>query len=106
LEQQLALGLQMIKSPTNSVWIIGRIIVRDESDMPNVLALHKHFTLTPLSQYGKPSVAPQNETLADFKEAVASPNAQDSIRFFEELRIALKINPAPAREAALINFCV
>jgi len=40
----------------------------------NVLALHKHFTLTPLSQYGKPAVAPKNETFADFKEAAASPN--------------------------------
>lgn len=63
----------MIKSPTDSVWIIGRILVRDESDLPNVLALQKHFILTPLSQYGKPTVAPKNETFADFKEAAAPP---------------------------------
>ncbi len=70
----------MIKSPTNTVWIIGRILVKGESDLPNVLALQKQFTLTPLSQYGKPAVAAKNETLAEFKGAVASPIAQDSIR--------------------------
>ncbi len=96
--------LQVIKSPINSVWIIGRILVRGESDLPNVLALQKHFTLTPLSQYGKPAIAAKNETLADFKEAVVSPNAQDNIRFFEELRVALKNNPAPAEEAALMTI--
>ncbi len=88
----LPTGLQVIKSPTNSVWIIGRILVKGESDLPNVLALQKQFTLTTLSQYGKPAVAAKNETLAEFKEAVASPTAQDSIRFFEELRVALKNN--------------
>ena len=44
----------------------------------------------------------KNETLAEFKESVASPTAQDSIRFFEELRVALKNNPAPTVEAALM----
>jgi len=99
----LPTGLQVIKSPTNTVWIIGRILVKGKSDLSNVLALHKQFTLTPLSQDGKPAVAAKNETLAEFKEAVASPTAQDSIRFFEELRIALKNNPPPAGEAALMT---
>jgi len=34
----------------------------------------------PLSQYGKPVIAAKNETLADFKKAIVSPNTQDSIR--------------------------
>lgn len=72
---------QVIKSPTNTVWILGRILVKGESDLYNVLTLQKQFTLTPLSQYGKPTVSAKNETLADFKEAVVSPNAQDNILF-------------------------
>ena len=79
----LPTGLQVIKSPTNTVWIIGRILVKGESDLHNVLTLQKQFTLTPLSQYGKPTVSAKNETLAEFKEAVVSPNAQDSILFFK-----------------------
>jgi len=94
--------LQVIKSPTNTVWIIGRIMVNGESDLPNALALQKQFTLMPLSQYGKLAIAAKNETLTDFKKAVASPNAQDSLRFFEELRVALKNNPPTAGEAALM----
>ncbi len=92
----------MIKSPRNTVWIIGRILVKGESDLPNVLALQKQFTLIPLSQYGKPAVEAKNGTLAEFKEAVASPTAQDNIRFFEELRVALKNNTPLAGEAALL----
>jgi hypothetical protein len=92
----------VIKSPTNTVWIIGRILVKRESDLPNVLALQKQFTLIPLSQYGKPAVEAKNETLTEFKEAVASPTAQDNIRFFEELRVALKNNPPLAGEVALM----
>jgi hypothetical protein len=98
----LPTGIQMIKSPTNTVWIIGRILVKGESDLPNVLALQKQFTLTPLSQYGKPAVAAKNEKLAEFKKSVASPTAQDNIQFFEDLRVALKNNPAPKGEIALM----
>ncbi len=93
----------MIKSPTNTVWVIGRIIVKGESNLPNMLALQKQFSIMPVSQYGKPVIAAKNETLADFKKAVVSPNTQDSIRFFEELRVALKNNSPPAGKAALMT---
>ncbi len=98
----LPTGLQMIKSPTNSVWIIGRILVKGESDLPNVLELQRQFTLTPLSQYGKPAIEVKNEMLTDFKKAETSPNAQNNLRFFEELRVALKNNPSTVEEAALM----
>ena len=95
-------GLQLIKSPTNSVWIIGRILVKGKSDLPNVLTLQKQFTLMPLSQYEKPAIEVKNEKLTDFKKVILSPNAQENLRFFEELRVALKNNPPPAGEAALM----
>jgi hypothetical protein len=98
----LPIGLQVIKSPTNTVWIIGRILVKGELDLPNVLTLQKQFTLTPLSQYGKPAFTAKNETLAEIKGNVASPIVQDNIRFFEELRVALKNNQPAAGEAALM----
>ena len=93
----------MIKSPTNSVWIIGRILVKGESDLSNVLSLQKQFTLTPLSLYGKPAATVKNETLVEFKKAIASPSAQESLRFFEELRVALKNNLPTAGERALMS---
>jgi hypothetical protein len=95
-------GIREIKSPTNTVWILGRILVKGDSDLPNVQELQKQFTLTPLNQFGNPGAAAKNETLADYKKAVASPNAQERLRFFEELRVALKNNPKPAGEAALM----
>jgi hypothetical protein len=95
-------GLKEIKSPTNTVWIIGRILVKGESDLSNAQAIQKQFTLTPLNEYGKSGAAVKNETLTDFKKAVASSNAQERLQFFEELRVALKNNPQPAGETAFM----
>ena len=64
----LPTGLQVIKSPTNTVWIIGRILVKGELDLPNVLALQKQFTLTPLSQYWEPAVATKNRYLLNLRK--------------------------------------
>jgi hypothetical protein len=83
--------LQVIKSPTNTVWIIGRIMVNGELDRPIALTFQKQFTLTPLSQYGKPVIAAKNETLADFKKAVVSPNMQDAYDFSKNYGLLLKI---------------
>jgi hypothetical protein len=41
----LPTGLQVIKPLTNTIWIIGGILVKGESDLPNVLPLQKQFTL-------------------------------------------------------------
>lgn len=100
---KLPSGVKMIKSPTNTVWIIGRILVKGDSDLPETLSLQKQFTLTPLSQYGKSKVHTKNQTLEDFKKYMPSPKAQDKLQYFEELRVALKNNPSPKEEAALMN---
>ena len=42
-----------IVAPTDLVWILVRILVSDEQDVTNVIALQKQFGLTPLSIYQK-----------------------------------------------------
>lgn len=98
----LPTDVKRIRSPTNTVWIIGRVLVNGESDLPDVLALQEQFTLTPLEKYEMPATNVKNQTLADFNKMVASPDAQEKLRFFEELRVALKNNPPPQGEAALM----
>jgi hypothetical protein len=95
-------GVKAIRSPTNTTWIVGRILVNGKQDLPDVLALQKQFTLTPLSQFGKHAGAVTNLTPADFSKAMPSPDAMPDLKFFEELRVALKNNPPPAGEAALM----
>ncbi len=98
----LPAGMQEIMSPTNTTWVVGRILVDGKEDLPAAMVLQKRFTLTPLSQFGKPGTVTGNETLAGFGKSTPSPDAQGRLEFFEELRVALKNNPPPAGEAALM----
>ena len=42
-------GMRQISSPNNSVLILGRVLVHDESDLPAAYDLSKQIHLTPLS---------------------------------------------------------
>ncbi|WP_230742755.1 DUF1254 domain-containing protein [Methanooceanicella nereidis] len=95
-------GLNPVRSPTNTVWIIGRVLVNGESDIPAVRALQEQFTLTPLDQFGKPAASVKDQTLSDFNKMFPSTEAQEKLKFFEELRVALKNNPPPKGEEALM----
>jgi hypothetical protein len=48
----LPAGLEVIRSPTNMTWLIGRIQANGESDFPAVWRLQEQFTLTPLRRWG------------------------------------------------------
>src|SRR5215510_5581839 len=50
---QLPQGVKEIKSPTNTVWLIGRTQANGKSDFPAVHAIQKQYLLTPLSAFGK-----------------------------------------------------
>ena len=50
---------ELIKAPTNMVWIIGRTQVNSKADGEKiVIPLQKKYTLTPLSAWGKPYTPP------------------------------------------------
>lgn len=44
-------GMTQISSPSNSVLILGRVLVYNDSDLPTAYSLSKQIQLTPLSQY-------------------------------------------------------
>ena len=94
-------GVNEIRSPTNTVWVIGRILVNGQNDISNVTALQDQLTLTPLSQYGKPA-EDMSGSPGDADKLQPSASAQEKLKFFEELRVALKNNPPPKGEEALM----
>lgn len=95
-------GGKVIRSPTNTVWILGRILVNGPDDVANVNALQDQFKLTPLSQHGKPSGYNKPQGLSDFKKYSPNQDVPDKLKFFEEFRVALKNDPPPEGEAALV----
>ena len=97
----LPAGVSEVKSPTDTVWVLGRILVEGQGDLPDAAAIQKQFTLTPLSEYGKP-FSYDHKALSDYKKYVSSRDVQKNLTFFEELRVALKNNPPPKGEEALM----
>lgn len=95
-------GVHEVKSPTDTVWIVGRILVDGPKDVHNVTALQDLFKLTPMSRFGAANVTSRPQTLGDFKRYSPSPDAQANLTFFEELRAAIKNNPPPKGEEALM----
>ncbi len=91
--------LTRIESPTNAVWLLGRTLVDGKDDLPAVHALQDQYLLTPLSSWGKKE-KPNPRPLPDFPAYDLS----EPLTFFELLNVALRENPPPAREAALMSL--
>src|SRR5262245_45578496 len=99
-------GMTTIKSPTNIVWVIGRIQTNGPADYANVRALQRGFTLAPLSGT-KP--APSPAAASDFPGRTGgnlTPPAQvaqqDAVAFFAAFADALNANPPHADDAAFV----
>ena len=84
----LPAGAKEIKSPTNTVWILGRTRVDGDADLVKVAALQKQFSLAMLS--GKAPTMPPSPEARPQDLAFAGPG------FFDELGDILEKNPPPA----------
>jgi hypothetical protein len=97
-----------IKSPTNMVWLIGRIQTNGPDDYPAVRALQAGFRLVPLSGQSPPPAA--RPAGADFTqrpiEAAQTPPAlvaqQDANTFLSAFTDALVANPPHADDAPFV----
>lgn len=82
-------GLPQVRSPTNAVWLLGRILVQDQEDLPSVHRLQDQCTLTPLPSRTSDAGAPPRY------------DGEDPLAFFAMLHAALRENPLPDEDAAL-----
>jgi hypothetical protein len=91
-------GLALIRSPSNAVWAVLRILVRGTDDLLAAHRLQDQFTITRSGpdtagspQSGEPmSVAPGLQALGNFE-------------FFDGLNAALRENSAPARDRPILD---
>jgi hypothetical protein len=98
----LPAGVTEIRSPTNTVWMIGRIQTNGPADYPNVRALQKGFQLAPLS--GTAVAASTAATIPATTgrtppEQIAAQTASD---FFSAFADALVANPPHADDATFV----
>jgi hypothetical protein len=105
----LPAGVKQLKSPTNIVWLLGRIYCTGTpQDYAAVHALQDEFKLVPLSTYGKPYTPPPGKVdpSIDMKTPVRDQvNRMDAIAYFSLLAQLMKANPPSAADApALAKF--
>ena len=102
-------GVTEYKSPTDMVWLLGRIYCDGTpEDYAAVHALQDQCQLVPLSAYGKAYTAPPGKVdpAIDMTQAVRDQvNALDAKSYFTLLAELMKTNPPSADDApALANF--
>lgn len=99
----LPAGVKEYKSPTNIVWLLGRIYCTGTpEDYAAVHKLQDEFKLVPLSSYGKPYTPPAGkvDSSIDMKMAVRDQvNRMDAVSYFTLLCELMKTNPPAAADA-------
>ena len=99
----LPAGVKQYKSPTNIVWLLGRIYCTGTpEDYAEVHKLQDEFKLVPLSSYGKPYTPPPGtvDPSIDMKTAVREQvNKMDAAAYFTLLCKLMKDNPPAAADA-------
>src|SRR5208337_5148839 len=99
-------GVTKYKSPTNMVWIIGRIYCTGTpADYAAVHALQDKLSLVPLSAYGKPYTPPagQVDPNVDMKTAIRDQvDHLDVAAYFTYLAQLMKANPPSADDAPMV----
>ena len=94
-------GMKEIKSPTNMVWLLGRIQVNSEADgIKVVIPIERKINLTPLSAWGKPYTAPDGAVDPNLPKE--GPNAQLAAMptdvFFNYVNNLMIANPPAAMD--------
>ncbi len=84
-------GMHVIASPTNAVWMLGRILVTSPEDLPRVRTLQDRLKLYSLSESGPAPV---------FDGPPLAPG--DPWGYVAIVNHALTENPPPARDAAAV----
>ena len=99
----LPAGVKEYKSPTNIVWLLGRIYCTGTpEDYAAVHKLQDEFKLVPLSSYGKPYTPPVGKVdpSIDMKMSVRDQvNRMDAVSYFTLLCELMKSNPPAAADA-------
>jgi hypothetical protein len=103
----LPAGVKEVKSPTDIVWIIGRIQTNGPSDYAAVNKLQVQFKLTPLSAWGTNYVPPSRVALNDKVDANTAPIDQvlklNGPEYFTKLARLLKQVPIPAADSDYVS---
>jgi hypothetical protein len=98
-------GMQVLRSPTNMAWLLGRTQTNGPEDYAAVHAVQDGYKLVPLSKFGT-SYVPAKVALDPGFDAKTPPveklKRMSAAQYFDTLSRLLKANPPPATDAPVI----
>ena len=98
-------GMQVLRSPTNMAWILGRTQTNGPDDYAAVHAVQEGYRLVPLSAFGSPYTPPAGtvDPSIDTKTPpVEQVKAMGAVQYFDRLARLLKSNPPRPADAPLL----
>ena len=100
-------GMKQVKSPTNTVWLVGRTLTNGPKDYAAVHEIQDQYKLTPLSKWGTDYTPPDHVTVSKSVNSTEAPSTQvdrmDGKTFFAHLAEAMKNNPPAAADKAIVD---
>jgi hypothetical protein len=100
-------GVNVIKSPTSMVWLIGRTQTNGKDDYAAVHAAQSQYKLTPLSAWGReyrpPTDVPVDLSIDRKTPPVEQVAKMDASAFFTRLNRLMKNNPPAPADAGMIK---
>lgn len=88
-------GVELIRSPTRSVWALGRTYVLDQADIPAGVAVQAQLTVSPAAGSGPTAAQPSDQEDA--------PERTDWHAYFTHVQKLLAENPPPPQDAAYVQ---
>jgi hypothetical protein len=98
----LPAGVRRVRSPTDTVWLLGRTLVQDETDLAGVVPLLRGYTVTPLGSWDAGRREP-SLLLPGFPDRLPPVRIPSRLAFFDELGALLADQPPPPSDACLLR---
>lgn len=94
-------GVRRIEAPSNTVWLLGRTLVKDASDLPAVKALAQRYTVTPLSAWEAGQRQPP--VVLDHYPPTFPKSVPTGSQFIAELNKDMNVDPPPGADQCALN---
>ena len=102
---RLPRGVTRIRSPYDRVWVIGRTLIKGESDTERVNEIQDRYRIKPLRRYGRPFVRRSTQppdTSVDEEPIPGLGAGQDPLDFYAALGRELERFEPPAADGPLL----
>lgn len=102
-------GVKRVRSPYDRAWVVGRVFVKDATDVPEARRISKRFIITPLKKWDpkhptayRPKPPKVKDKTVTHPTNPGTQPGEDPLTFFDAANVQLKRFPGPAADAPIL----